>query len=464
MAFLLYRLALAFLTLVVIAISAHPTPPTTRSRTPSTDPFYQPPAGYESEAPGAILRQRTIVASFFGLIPNPVKGYQLLYRTTAIDGSAIATVTTVFKPLNASLDRVISFQTAYDASSTACDPSYNYELGHGPTDLISSIEMLIIEAYLLLGYIVVSSDYEGPDAAFGVGQLAGIAVLDGIRAVGNFQSTLGLSSSNPMVVGVGYSGGGHASGWAASLQPSYAPELNVRGWAMGDSPSNMTETLVAVDGTIFSGFLPIVINGFSKASAYGPQINPLISQSFTTTGQGYLTYASSHCTIACLLNAPEVSMASSAVQSLGSSFFENSPFATALGENCLGAEHTPSAPVFLYHAKQDEIVPYAVGEDLNSAWCGNGASVKFTTYGNGGHFANEVISIPDVINYVKGAFAGTLRKGCSQNVEFNSALNPLALGVEIEPILTALLQVTVDLGTNDGNVLKNLDVLEKLVL
>ena len=78
---------------------------------PSVDPFYKPPSGFENQAPGSILRSRKIATAYFGLIPNPVQAWQLLYRTTAIDGSAIATVTTVFKPLNAKKDRFVSFHT-----------------------------------------------------------------------------------------------------------------------------------------------------------------------------------------------------------------------------------------------------------------------------------------------------------------------------------------------------------------
>lgn len=102
-----------------------------RALPPSIDPFYKPPAGFESKAPGTILRQRLVISSFFGLIPDPVETWQLLYRTTAIDGSPIATVTTIFKPLFPKNDRFVSFHTAYDSSASICNPSYNYQLGAG---------------------------------------------------------------------------------------------------------------------------------------------------------------------------------------------------------------------------------------------------------------------------------------------------------------------------------------------
>jgi hypothetical protein len=57
----------------------------------------------------------------------------------------------------------------------------------------------------MTSYIVASTDYEGADAAFRPGNLDGMAVLDGMRAVSNFYETFGFSTDRPDVVGVGYS-------------------------------------------------------------------------------------------------------------------------------------------------------------------------------------------------------------------------------------------------------------------
>lgn len=65
---------------------------------PSDDPFYTPPAGFESAKPGQILNSRPVPSalSLFQLIPLQLKGaYQLLYRTTDALGNPSATVTTV---------------------------------------------------------------------------------------------------------------------------------------------------------------------------------------------------------------------------------------------------------------------------------------------------------------------------------------------------------------------------------
>lgn len=456
-----------FVTLMFGIALARPTSLSTRGlpEDPSTDPFYQPPEGFESQKPGTILRQRSIVASFFGLIPDPVEAHQLLYRTTAINGSAIATVTTIFKPLAPKTDRFVSFHTAYDSSGVTCNPSYQYQLGTAQTDLISAAERLIIEAYLLLGYIVASPDYEGPDAAFSPGRLEGTGVLDGMRAVTNFKNTLGLSSDNPMVVGTGYSGGAIATGWAASLQPSYAPELDIKGWVQGGTPANLTGTFLFIDNTLFSGFLPAAIAGISKPSAYGAQINPVIDGILTPSGRSKLDFAASNCAIADLVNFAEMSVLSTDIQSLGDGLLQEPTIASILSKNIMGAfkNETPTAPVFVYHATQDEIIPYVDTSTLVNSWCNSGANVKFTTYGNGGHATTEVIALPDAVQFVEAAFAGTTAGGCSRNTKLDSVLNPIALGTELEPVLNKLIQVIATAGKQDTNIKQNIKVLEKVV-
>lgn len=433
-------------------------------KAPSDDTFYQPPAGFESEVPGTILRQRQISVAFLGLIPDPVEAYQLLYRTTAINGSAIATVTTIFKPTNPKTDRFISFHTAYDSSASICDPSYNYQLGAAQTDIISSAEQLILQSYLLLGYIVASPDYEGPDAAFGPGRLAGMGVLDNMRAVSSFDA-LGLSSAKPMIVGTGYSGGAIATGWAASLQPSYAPELDIKGWAQGGTPANLTGTLMFIDDTPFSGFIPPAVAGLSYPSAYGAQFSPIINKVLTSKGRSIIEKSKTTCAVEDILNFADQSLFSTSIQSLGDSILYEATIQSILKQCTMGVvkTETPTAPVFVYHASQDEIIPYADASTMVGAWCNYGADVKFTTFASGGHATTEVIGLPDTINFVESAFAGTTQSGCSSNTELASILNPIALGVELEPILTKLLQVLLTLGTSDSHVKQNLNVLTDVV-
>ena len=326
--------------------------------------------------------------------------------------------------------------------------------------------MLVLQTYLTLGYIVSSPDYEGPDAAFAAGRLEGMGVLDSMRAVANFKSKLGLSTSKPMIVGVGYSGGAIATGWAASLQSSYAPELTVKGWVAGGTPANLTGTTTYIDGTLFSGFLPAAIDGLLKPSTYGAQLKPVLDSVVTPLGKSKLDYANSNCAVEDLINAPYASVLSTSYQTLGRGLLYDPTVKPILDQNIMGLnkKETPTAPVFLYHASQDEIIPYANATTLRDTWCKNGASVKFTTFASGGHGTTEFIAVVDAVNFVNSAFAGTTASGCSQNTELSSLLNPLALGVELEPILITLVNILVTLGNGDANVKNNLSTLKTIVI
>lgn len=453
----------SFLTTLLLVIAFAESRPTSLLKRlpqpPGSDPFYTPPTGYQSSAPGTVLRSRNVTAAFFGILPDPVQAYQLLYRTTAVNGSAIATVTTVFKPLGAATDRFVSFATAEDSAASSCAPSYGYQFGANQTDLISTAEFFVIQAYIYSGYIVSSPDYEGPDSAFSAGRLEGMGVLDSMRAVQSF-SPLALTNK-PKIVGVGYSGGAIATGWAAGLQPNYAPELNIAGWVGGGTSANLTGTFVYNDGQLFSGFLPIAIVGQSTPSAY-PQLQTLINQVATPAGKAALQYSATHCAQDVIVQYPFTKVASTTFTTLGAGLLYDPQVASVLDDNLMGRNknETPTAPVFLYHALQDEIIPYGNASQLVETWCADGASVKFTTFGNGGHLTTEIVGLPDALNFVKSAFAGTTTTGCSQNTELSSILNPIALGVELEPILTKLITILYTLGTGDSNLKQNLGLLK----
>lgn len=452
------RLVYALLTLVaalpfVLGRAVSPAQIESRATIPSEDPFYQPPEGFESKPPGAILRQRKIISSFFGLLPAPIETHQLLYRTSAIDGSPIATVTTIFKPLLAKKDQFVVFNTAYDSSATICNPSYQFQLGTLQTNVISAAEFLLIQAYLLKGYTVASPDYEGPEAAFSPGRLAAKGILDGMRAVINFKGKLGLSES-PSIVSAGYSGGAIANGWAASLHPTYAPELNVKGWISGGTPANLTGVLTYVDGGIVSGFLPGAIAGLSKETAYGATLKPVIDRIATERGREVLEAGNTNCAPQNLLTYAGESVLSTKFQSLGPGLLHEPTVRAVLDQQNMGVNksETPTAPVFLYHAQDDEVIPFSYANELPGIWCGNGANVKFINYAAGGHVTTEVIALPEALQFTADAFADKIAGGCTSKTVLDDKLNPLALGLSLEPLVAGLANILLKAGKKDANI------------
>ena len=176
-----------------------------------------------------------------------------------------------------------------------------------------------------------------------------MAVLDGMRAVKKFRPTFGLKGSNPMAVGYGYSGGAIASGWAAALQPTYAPELNVKGWVAGGLPTNLSAVVDFIDNTAFSGFLPAVIAGLAKDSAYGAQLNLVFDRIITPRGREVIDFADSHCAVRDIFNFPDMSVLSTDVQSLGDQLLYEPTVAKVLSDTVLGVNATEvlRAPVLV---------------------------------------------------------------------------------------------------------------------
>jgi hypothetical protein len=225
---------------------------------PSHDPFYtytgSKPLG--EIAPGTVLKQRPITLEI-ATLTVPYQAEQVLYRTTGEQGQPTVTVTTIIKPLTSLLGtKILSYQMAYDALGSECDPSYTLRGGNpGYTD--NQLEAAVVAGYVTLGYTVTVPDYEGTALQWGAGQESGYNTLDAIRATENY---LGVPSSTEVGM-YGYSGGSIATEWAAELAPQYAPALNLIGAADGGVPVDFAQNLTYINGDDdWSGVIPAILD------------------------------------------------------------------------------------------------------------------------------------------------------------------------------------------------------------
>jgi hypothetical protein len=144
---------------------------------PHDDPFYTPPAGFESTAPGTVLASRPVTVNGLGL-PVPADSQQFLFRTADAKGAPTTAVGTLMVPRTpyvAGPRPLVSYQPATDSLGDQCNPSYKLRAG-------TEGELALMMQALQQGWAVVVTDYEGPQSAFAAGRMAGHAVLDGIRA------------------------------------------------------------------------------------------------------------------------------------------------------------------------------------------------------------------------------------------------------------------------------------------
>jgi len=335
---------------------------------PVDDSFYvsPPDATLNAVAPGTVLRYRPIpLGSYASFVKE---AYQLMYRSTGQKGQPTAAITTVLIPSNAPLAgrKVFSYQSFYDSLTLNCTPSYLTVRG-------SLFEESNVDPVLKAGHVVVLSDYEGLQSQWIAGKNTAHGVLDGIRAAIKFNKT-GLAA-NAAVGMMGFSGGGHATGWAAEMAPTYAPELNIVGAAMGGVPANVGNVARKVDGTLFAGVYLAAVVGLSRAY---PEIDP--ARYATPAGLDAMDDISNRCLLGMFQGQPEILWRYAGKK--GTTYLKDANFldlpeiADIIRENNMGSR-IPKAPLYVYQGTLDEIMVMKDVDDLVKTYCDAGVKVQY---------------------------------------------------------------------------------------
>ncbi|HWI44373.1 MAG TPA: lipase family protein [Nocardioides sp.] len=400
------RVVLAFV-LACLGMSAVAAPaPSTAATSPSSDPFYS----YSGSVPlrdhtlGTVLDRRVITHHLAGL-PLPQRVTQVLYRTQDTQGEPTATVATVIPPLTKvfAKPRLVSYQFAYDAVGEACNPSYAYSGGFSLPGQINSGEQAAVVGYLLSGYTVVVSDYEGQDMHFGAGRESGVQTLDGIRAAVN-SAAYGLSRTTPIAL-VGYSGGSIATEWAVEQAPVYAPEVNSRlvGAAMGGTPTDLEHLLSYIDGSfLWAGAIPLGLTGLARA--YDIDLDPYTND----YGKQVLARTSNQC-ISQVLGVYAGLRFADLMKPQYGSFAKIPPLAKVREQVVMGRAGTPTAPLLFAVGKLgntgDGIIVTKDVKDLATDYCGRGTSVRYQQYDGLEHVGGMVAFVPHAMAWISQRFA-----------------------------------------------------------
>ncbi len=224
---------------------------------PAGAAFYDPPSPLPSGPPGGIIWSRAAASP-----EANTDAWQILYLSSTVTGAATAVSGTLIVPTTAysGARPVVSYAAGTQGCGDQCAPSK--EIAANDFD-----EQFTVNNLLGQGWAVVITDYPGlgtpGDETYNVGIPEGYAVLDALRAATRLPAT-GLSATAPLAI-EGYSQGGGAADWAAQLQPSYAPELNLEGVAAGGTPANLQAVADNINGTAFFAFLAGTALGFNAA-------------------------------------------------------------------------------------------------------------------------------------------------------------------------------------------------------
>ncbi|KAL4886809.1 secretory lipase-domain-containing protein [Aspergillus karnatakaensis] len=413
---------------------------------PGQDPFYSPPSGWENTAPGTILRHRTppFPVAAFGLAKvNLDASHQILYRTTDSFGDPITTVTTVLIPHNADYTKVLSYQVAQDAADPNCSPSFAIQqfadAGEALALIMPQLEYVFMSSALNKGYVVIVPDHLGPRSAFLANTLSGQAVLDNVRAALASTSFTGISK-NANVALWGYSGGSLASGFAAELQPTYAPELNLAGAALGGTVPKILPVIEASNKGLFTGLIPAGVQGL--ANEY-PTAQQLIRENIVPEKWAEFNKTQNLC------------LTGNIIEYLGDDIYSyvsdreifHGEIATQLiNENAMG-QRTPEIPILIYKAVNDQVSPVKDTDDLYNTYCANGASVEYVRDLIGEHALMTITGSPDAFMWIVDRLEGVpVAKRCTRKTQLTGLSDPraiLALGLDVVRLLLGFLLLPV---------------------
>jgi hypothetical protein len=409
--------------------------------TPQNDAFYRAPAGWRKTRPGTILRHRPVTLATFARLPQHVQAWQVMFRTTTTLGKPMVAVTTVLKPVGGPAHALMSYQIAEDASAPQCAPSYELRLSGSATEAANQVELLLIDAAVGEGFAVSVPDYEGVQGDFGAAKQPGYVVLDGLRAAEHF-APLGLPGHKTPATIWGYSGGSLASGWAAQAQHSYAPGLDLRGVALGGFVTNVGQALQTINGGPGSGLVASALPGVLKSS---PGLARLIDPQLTTTGRQLLAHSGAQCEVENLAQYPFVNFDRYLRHPIAS-LLARPAIAKQMARLNLGRT-TPSAPLFVYHAVHDELIPIQGPDTIVPRYCAHGDSVQYTRDDVSEHVSLAVTGAAAALDWLTTQASGhALPHGCTTATVPTMAVSSAALRsypVVVRSILLALADVPV---------------------
>jgi hypothetical protein len=258
-------------------------------------------------------------------------------------------------------------------------PILSYGVGvHGlcrdaaPSHLLVSgteAELPMVQQALDRGWAVAITDgeglgMEGPHT-YGAGKPGGRAMLDIVRAA--TRALPELSADAPVLLW-GYSEGGRCAAWAAELHAEYAPDLQVIAVAAGGVPSDLHAVAKAIDGGPYSGLGLAVLVGLAHAHAR-PELWDILNES----GRRAAENAAELDVVGLIVSYPEP---------MNVHTVRDEPWDEPVWRALLRSEDNgwsrPSAPMYLYHARHDDIVPFELGSHLFQSYEALGAEVTWS--------------------------------------------------------------------------------------
>ncbi|WP_344265892.1 lipase family protein [Actinomadura napierensis] len=353
------------------------------------------------EAPAAGTRPGDVVSaepSAYRLppgFPTPTDAWKIHYRSTDANGRPDVVSGTVIVPRDGRTGTrpVLTYAVGTVGLGDQCAPSAAFPKG-------DAVNSSLLNQALLRGWAVAVTDYQGlgtpGDHTYLVGRAEGTAVLDAARAAERLpeaQNT-GVTASSPVAV-MGYSQGGQATGWAAELAGSYAPDLKIKGIAAGGVPADL---LTGTDDSGGADFGLELMTAIGHDAAY-PELD--LDKYLNDDGRALVAKLRDSCVVEASLETMGKSLEDLTV----SDPLKASDWIARLKQDHLG-DHAPASPVYLWHGTADQIVSYDIGKQLRADWCSRGANVQWRSYSLADHMGAAVLGAGTALDWLAARVSG----------------------------------------------------------
>ncbi|KAG6009211.1 hypothetical protein E4U21_003064 [Claviceps maximensis] len=446
---------LASLAILTTLTQADPLDERAGTTTPADDAFYSLPDDLAAAKPGAILRTRkppASIAAFRFARQNLKDSHQILYRSTDNFGNPTATVLTVLVPFNANFRKIVSQQAAEDAPCPKCAPSYSLQRGSDDGGFFGTAEaqaeLILMDAFLSEGWVVIVPDHQGPRSEFLANKLAGNAVLDGIRAALSSTSITGIRKDAAVALN-GYSGGSLAAGFAVEQQPLYAPELNIVGAVIGGPVPRLLSAFNSMNNGPFAGLIPAGVCGLSTAY---PVIEKLIQDQLLPQYKEKFYQVRKQCLGTTTLNNVFTDYFS---QVRDRNIYSTEPAVSILNANSQG-QHVPTVPLLVFKSINDEVSRVSDTDDLVKFYCSGGASVEYVRDYASDHATLAITGATLVIPWLRKALnrrRGGVGGKCSTRSAFTTLSDPTT-ETELPKFMLEALKALLGRRIGPGGVLK----------
>lgn len=365
---------------------------------PDQDGFYRPPSDLDGSQPGDLIRYRKsqVYLDAARLLPAPVRAWQVLYRSTSARGGPSAASGTVLVPDapwgGPGPRPIVAYTVGTHGLGDQCAPSYLLASG-------TEHEFGLMSQALGRGWALAVTDYEGlgtpGEHSYAVQLAEGRATLDAVRAATRLP---GAGLSGGAQVGIwGYSQGGGAAAAAAEQARHYAGELHVVGVAAGGVPADLRAVARNLDGSPYFGLLAGAAAGYDTAYP-GLRMPELLN----AKGRQLVKQVREECVGETVLRHGGRRLAeyTTVDDPLG-----YPPLARVLQENRIGGG-APDAPVLVYHAQLDQLIPLAIAKRLFAEYCQRDVVTRYVEIPGAEHVAGAVAGAPGAVAWLADRFDG----------------------------------------------------------